>query len=312
MASALLERNRARLEVVVELSLGWMSNPRSWFVLVAASTLIVGVVLADDYGPSFDEVAQATYGNQALNAYSRLTGPEEWHGNLKYYGPFYSAVAEAVTKFSTFVGSSWLPTSVRHLVNFVSLPIAMASFYYIARRWTTRAAALIGLLLFATQPLIFGHAFINPKDMPFLAFFLTSIALGVLMADRVDRRGMWFSTDSTDRVATWAEVREAVGSHFQKVGRRMRTGFLALLTVALAFAAELLMFQALLLPQFLALVRAAHAQRAWGPVNNLFSLIAERSLDLPAEAYVGKAVGIYEAVMRPLAAAAFIPALVLL
>jgi len=310
--SFLASTYRSGLLALREPSVGWRRNSRIPIFTVLGITLVVGKVLADDYGPSFDEVAQATYGNQALNAYSRLSGPEDWHGNLKYYGPFYSAVAEAVTKLSTFVGSSWLPTSVRHLVNFVSLPIAMASFYFIAQRWTTTAAALIGSLLFATQPLIFGHAFINPKDMPFLAFFLLSVALGMWMADKVDHRGMWFSVDTTDRIATRAQVREATSSRFQGISWRMRAVFLALLLMASAFAVEMLVIQSLLLPRFLDLVRTAHSQSAWAPINSLFSLIAERSSDIPAEAYLSKAAGFYAAIMRPIAAAAFIPALVLL
>jgi len=38
-------------------------------------------------------------------------------------------------------------------------------------------------LLFSTQPLLWGHAFINPKDIPFLAFFLASVTVGIYMVD---------------------------------------------------------------------------------------------------------------------------------
>ena len=44
---------------------------------------------------------------------------------------------------------------------------------------------LAQLLLFSTQPLFWGHAFINPKDIPFMAFFLASVSLGLYMVDSV-------------------------------------------------------------------------------------------------------------------------------
>jgi hypothetical protein len=44
-------------------------------------------------------------------------------------------------------------------------------------------AAFGTALLFLTQPLLWGHAFINPKDIAFLAFFLTSIHFGFQMMD---------------------------------------------------------------------------------------------------------------------------------
>jgi hypothetical protein len=40
-------------------------------------------------------------------------------------------------------------------------------------------------LLFATQPVFWGHAFISPKDIPFLTFFLLSLLFGFRMVDAV-------------------------------------------------------------------------------------------------------------------------------
>jgi len=45
------------------------------------------------------------------------------------------------------------------------------AFYELCERWLTRNASLGATLLFATQPLFWGHAFISPKDIPFLTFF---------------------------------------------------------------------------------------------------------------------------------------------
>lgn len=84
----------------------------------------------------------------------------------------------------SFANSNWPPDPTGHFTFFSSLPIAMVSLYFLAKRWAIPTVALIATLLFATQPLIFGHAFINPKDLPFLTFFLASVALGVRMAQK--------------------------------------------------------------------------------------------------------------------------------
>jgi hypothetical protein len=47
------------------------------------------------------------------------------------------------------------------------------------------AAALAASVFFSWQPLLWGHAFINPKDPPFLVFFLASVCLGLEMVDRL-------------------------------------------------------------------------------------------------------------------------------
>jgi hypothetical protein len=47
------------------------------------------------------------------------------------------------------------------------------------------AAALSAAALFAWQPLLWGHAFINPKDPPFQTFFLASVCLGFEMVDQL-------------------------------------------------------------------------------------------------------------------------------
>jgi hypothetical protein len=49
-------------------------------------------------------------------------------------------------------------------------------------------AALSASALFAWQPLLWGHAFINPKDPPFLTFFLASVCLGFEMVDQLTQQ----------------------------------------------------------------------------------------------------------------------------
>jgi 4-amino-4-deoxy-L-arabinose transferase-like glycosyltransferase len=47
------------------------------------------------------------------------------------------------------------------------------------------SAAFLASAFFSFQPLLWGHAFINPKDPPFLTFFLASICCGFEMVDAI-------------------------------------------------------------------------------------------------------------------------------
>jgi len=47
------------------------------------------------------------------------------------------------------------------------------------------SAAFFAAAFFSFQPMLWGHAFINPKDPPFLTFFLASLCLGFEMVDAI-------------------------------------------------------------------------------------------------------------------------------
>jgi hypothetical protein len=61
-------------------------------------------------------------------------------------------------------------------------------FYRLCTRWLGTAAAIGATLLLGTQPVIWGHAFISPKDIPFLAFFVLTLHLGLGMVDTFSTR----------------------------------------------------------------------------------------------------------------------------
>ncbi|MDO9302211.1 MAG: hypothetical protein Q7T89_12545, partial [Anaerolineales bacterium] len=77
------------------------------------------------------------------------------------------------------------PPDLRHLFYFITYLAGVWAFYALGTRWLTRNAALGATLLFMTQPILWGHAFMNPKDTPFLAFFLLSLFFGFKMTDSI-------------------------------------------------------------------------------------------------------------------------------
>jgi hypothetical protein len=71
--------------------------------------------------------------------------------------------------------------SAWHLINFISFQFGVYFFFVFSRRWMKTWAAFASTLFFATQPLLWGHAFINPKDTILLAMMLLSVHLGLKM-----------------------------------------------------------------------------------------------------------------------------------
>src|SRR5262249_6526055 len=100
----------------------------------------------------------------------------------KYYGPAYLLAARPVEQALTLLpgvdrASAW------HLVNFLDFQIGLLFFFLLLRRWFDPWPAAATTTFFAWQPLLWGHAFINPKDIPFMVFFIIAVTLGFWMVD---------------------------------------------------------------------------------------------------------------------------------
>ena len=105
---------------------------------------------------------------------------------LKYYGAAYLASGAALASLLGLPDYHSL-----HLLNFLTFLLGIIALYFLLSRWVSQPAAFGGLLLFTSQPLLWGHAFINPKDIPFMAFFLVSLALGLWMLDGLQVAFTW-------------------------------------------------------------------------------------------------------------------------
>lgn len=149
-------------------------------IFVFSIILLVGLFTFDDYGQSWDEPDIYRYGEYSLNSYQFFFNPKalpEFDTNLNLYGPAYFMIVASVARNATN------PIQIWHLMYFITFLIGGYVFYLFSKRWLSSISALGITLLFVTQPLLWGHAFINPKDIPFMVFFMTSIFLGFEMAD---------------------------------------------------------------------------------------------------------------------------------
>jgi hypothetical protein len=175
-----------------------MSSPSPRFAqksiyFLLAINILIGLFVFRDYGYSWDEPLFYDYGDALGYAYS----PHEWFsGNFdlersfgssgddhKTRGPAYLLLAREPVYLLETLGLD--KASAWHLINFLFFQIGVYFLYRLAVRWIRPAAALATSALFSWQPLLWGHAFINPKDPPFLVFFLASVCLGFEMVDEL-------------------------------------------------------------------------------------------------------------------------------
>ncbi|HSL31354.1 MAG TPA: hypothetical protein VK900_19285 [Anaerolineales bacterium] len=146
--------------------------------------LMIAIFIVNDYGESWDEMKLYDYADNSLAAYVTWfqEGTIPFTGDrFENYGPFFVMVTRILSKTISGLVPSIHEVDVQHLMYFVSFLAGMWAFYQLGARWMSRNAALGATLLFMTQPIFWGHAFINPKDIPLLSFLLLSVHLGIRM-----------------------------------------------------------------------------------------------------------------------------------
>ncbi len=156
--------------------------------------IVAGILTVKTYGLTLDEPYYYSYGESIGYAYSPTEwfsgnfdlensyGPSKWDHRDR--GPAYLLLARVPAKLlETYAGfdlaSAW------HFVNFLTFQVGLFFLYHFLQRWVSKEASITTTAFFMLQPIIWGHSFINPKDMPFLVFFLMSIELGFRMAENL-------------------------------------------------------------------------------------------------------------------------------
>ena len=275
---------RPRLEAMLR------SKHAPLLVLLAVG-LLVGVVLADDFGISWDEAPEAQLGKDAVEAYLGDGATYLAHGELlAHHGPAYFMLFSTTSRVISALFPSWELADGRHLTNFAAFLLGVGSFYLLALRFFARGTAVVVTVIFATQPLLFGHAFINHKDIPFLSLFLATVVAGLAAGDGLGAPSGPASGGQereSGRSAS-AALREDWAS--SGTGRRTLLGILVLLSLVclldLFFLGNLnaLMRQA---------VTMAYAGAAPEPLNRLFVAVATDAYKTGLDAYLDKVQWLY-------------------
>ena len=158
------------------------------FRLLLITLALIGVLTTRQYGESWDELKLFDYASNSLEAYT--TWPQ--HGRIPITGDHFENYGPAFMMFTTIVKKAGIQifpnmqaVDIQHFVYFITFLFGIWAFYHLAARWVSQNAAFGATLLFLTQPVFWGHAFINPKDIPLLSLFLLSIYLGMRMHDSI-------------------------------------------------------------------------------------------------------------------------------
>jgi hypothetical protein len=132
---------------------------------------IIGLSIFRDYGISWDEPIQRTYG---LDVYDYVLGNNQ---NLlknkdRFYGPIFELILVTKEKGLNITDTQQI-YYLRHLATF-ALFFAGAVFFYklCSRRFRNPFFGLLGALFLITHPRIFAHSFYNSKDIPLLVLFV--------------------------------------------------------------------------------------------------------------------------------------------
>jgi len=199
------------------------------------------------------------------------------HGSIPVTGDHFENYGPAFMMFTTILkkaGKQIFPAAqsvdIQHFVYFVTFLLGMWAFYQLAARWMSQKAAFGATLLFITQPLFWGHAFINPKDIPLLSLFLLSVYLGLKMYDSILGPGVDSVFEQAS--ATWSALP-------QRARRRLVAAMLFwLASLAILFGGTPIVHQWLD-----GAVRAAASGE-----SSLITQIVPRVLRLPPEIYIEK------------------------
>jgi len=172
-----------------------------WILLTAVA--VVGLAVVRQYGESWDEQQFFKYADRALQSYATWLpdGQVQLTGNTyDNYGPAYVMLVTAVTRLLGLV-LPWITPDIRHLAYFGTFLAGLWAFHKLCSRWLGQTAAIGATLLLVTQPLIWGHAYISPKDLPFLVFFLLTLEVGLEMVERTSLPALTdLSTNSRRRL----------------------------------------------------------------------------------------------------------------
>ena len=265
----------------------------------------LGVFLAPQYGESWDERFNVNLGREELKAFYSTpdyrdvlpAGPT---------GPFFHMFAELATHFLHALHPQWPAYIARHYIYFLTFLLGVYFLYRLCLRFVRPEAAVAAAILFATQPLFFGHAFINPKDIPFMTFFIAAMVLGMDMVDRMPA-----PSDGTVfpfSLRGLRSLRDGLIQDWRAVSRGRKIALGITFTVALLIGLEVFVLQRVILPLGLKIVLAAYQGTGPDWLSRWFAIFAENVASVPIVDYLWNATKRYWIIRIPLVVLTLSPA----
>ena len=147
-------------------------------LLICALFLLGGVITAGDYGINFDERPQRRIARANLDY---ILGQSDRIATDLYQDRVYSVafelpllLAERALGLEDYYSIHRLRLTLTHLFFIVGAYFCYRLAYRLSGR---RRVAILALLLLLLHPRLYGHSFVNFKDLPFLALFAIALYL---------------------------------------------------------------------------------------------------------------------------------------
>jgi len=277
-------------------------------ILLLLVCMLVGWFIVDDYGTSWDEHLNSAYGQEALKAYF-ATPDFRLTQSSGITGPAAFMLAEVGARLFSKLHPVWQWIEGRHYIYFLQFLLAAYGIFLLSSRLVHQRAALIATLLFLTQPLLWGHAFINPKDIPFMAWFCISVELGLQLGDTVKDTQVAQKTPGSKQLET-NSFAFRVRQDLQPATPAGTLPLILIIVLSSLLLLDILVGSKLIIPNLLKLVYTAYHKESVPALHKLFLLLSQHADTTPLLNYLWKTMRAYWALRIPLAILVMLPSIV--
>lgn len=256
-----------------------------FFVLLIISfNIIIGLFTVDSYGISVDEHSSWDFGTQALSKY--IGNGEIARVDFNRGGGFLIPAKIGSLLFS-FIFPNWLEAYSWHFVYFLVFQLSAFFLYMLARKFVGKWAANVSVLLYISQPLLWGHSFMNPKDAPFMALFLGSLVLGINLSDNLGNFD-WHKMSFIKRLK--------IGFSADRSNRKSRNFVPKIIIVSILISIYLfIVFRGEVIHGWInGISTSLYTADPTSPSGIFFSLLAPNVGGIALESYINKAILVYD------------------
>jgi hypothetical protein len=160
-------------------------NKRAYFVVgfFFLVYLLIGLSIYRHYGLSWDESFERKLGYETRE-YIAGNSQDFLSERDRYYGQLFNVI-KIQTEFTLHSPNYQEVLFVDHLLNFLLFYSSVFVFFLLAKkRFRSWQAGLLSSVFLVLSPVIFSHSFYNPKDTPFLSFFVFAMYTLSLVEDK--------------------------------------------------------------------------------------------------------------------------------
>lgn len=259
-----------------------------WF----AANLVIGALTVHEYGMSIDEPNNFQYAAATLRSYPSFFGTlyaPPYNSSFDGHGPAFITIAGILIGVIQRIVPNVFTLDLWHFSYFITFQLTGLCLYWLTKRWFSKWTAWSILILFSTQPLLLGHAFINPKDIPFMFLLTLSIVAGFRLVDNIEKKESFLSLE---------KPAQALTNKFQEANPQRRRKFIISFALTLAVVISLFLFSHQINSLIEQIVKFFYAAKSDSWAGQIFNSVGSHTSHISAADYVTKALRLFRRVKR--------------